>query len=138
MRAGEGLDTERMIRRMNLKTMFDSCWRWWALFVAALLLVAVGCYAGRLFEARRFRADAPVLPQQEIVAVDNVTEKLKNVIEKAQIEKNKLPEVIKRAKDDIRCDVAGLDNDGAADRWNGLLGRYREGRAAAEGILPDR
>ncbi|MCQ4765702.1 hypothetical protein, partial [Cloacibacillus evryensis] len=72
---------------MDPKTIFDNRWRWWALFVAAVLLVAVGCYAGRLFEARRFRADARVLPQQEIVAVDNVTEKLKNVIEKAQIEK---------------------------------------------------
>lgn len=115
-----------------------SRWRWWALFASAVLLVAVGCYFGRLFEARRFRADAPVLPRQEMSVTDNVTEKLKNVIQEAQVERNKLPEVIKSAKNDIRRDVADLDSYGVADRWNGLLGRYREGRAAAEGVLPDR
>lgn len=117
--------------------MFESRWRWWVLFVAALLLVAVGCYISRLFEARKFKADAPILPQQEIMAVDNATEKLKNVIEKAQIERNKLPEVVKRAKVDIQRDVADLTDDGVADRWNGLLGRYREDRAAAEGVRSD-
>ena len=114
-----------------------SRWRWWALFVAAILLVAAGCYVGRWLEARIYGANAPELPKREIAVTDNVTESLKNVIGKAQNERNKLPEVIKSAKDDIRRDVAGLDNDGVAGRWNGLLGRYREDRAATEGVLAD-
>ncbi|MEA5034051.1 hypothetical protein [Cloacibacillus evryensis] len=106
-----------------------------ALFIAAILLVAVGCYAGQWLAARRLKADVSELPKQEMIATDNATKNLKNVIEKAQNERNKLPEVVRGAKDDIRRDVAGLDNNGVAGRWNGLLGRYREDRAAAEGIL---
>ena len=108
-----------------------------ALFVAAVLLAAAGCYAGQWLSVRRFKADVPELPKQEMIAADNVAESLKNVIGKAQNERNKLPEVIRGAKDDIRRDVAGLDNDGVAGRWNGLLGRYREDRAATEGVLAD-
>lgn len=122
---------------MNLKTESDRLWRWWVLLVAALLLVSVGCYIGRLFEARRLKADIPAVPQQEIVAVDNVTEKLKNVIEKAQSERMKLPEVVKNVKENVVRDMAGIDNNGIAEHWNGLLGRYREDRASTKRILPD-
>ncbi|MDO4561250.1 MAG: hypothetical protein Q4C86_09890 [bacterium] len=122
---------------MNLKTISESRWRWWVLFVAAILLVAAGCYVGRWLEARIYGANTPELPKREIAVTDNVTESLKNVIERSQSERNKLPEVIKSAKDDIRRDVAVLDNDGVAGRWNCLLGRYREDRAAAEGVRSD-
>lgn len=114
-----------------------SRWRWWVLFVAAILLVAAGCYAGRWLEVRIYGANAPELPKREIAVTDNVTESLKNVIERSQSERNKLPEVIKRAKSDVRCNVGELDDNGVAGRWNGLLGRYREDRAAAEGVLAD-
>ena len=122
---------------MDLKTITESRWRWWILLIAAILLVATLCCAGQWLETRRVKTDVPALPQQEIAAMDNVTEKLKNVIENAQSERNKLPEVIKSAKDSAVNNIVNLDDAAVADRWNGLLGRYRESRAAAEGVLAD-
>lgn len=78
-----------------------------------------------------------VTPAQEIAAVDNAAEKLKSEIKQAHDLKNKLPEVVKNAKNETRRDIGRLDNSSVADRWNGLLGRYREDRAATEGLLSD-
>lgn len=109
-----------------------------ALFLVVILLVSIGCYVGRWLEARRtLGTNLPELPKHEMAVTDSVGEKLKNVIERSQSERNKLPEVIKRAKSDVRCNIGELDNDDIAVRWNGLLGRYREDRAAAEGISTD-
>lgn len=107
---------------------------WLALFVAAILLAAAGRYAGRRLEARVYGAKAPELPIREMAVTDEVTERLKDVIEYARVERDKLPEVIKGAKREVQRDVGGLDDDGVAGRWNALLGRYREDRAAAEGV----
>lgn len=122
---------------MELKTMFESRWRWWALLIVAILLLAAGFYLWRWGQARIYGTGVPDLPRDEMAVVDNVTEKLKSVIEMAQVERSKLPEVVKGAKVDIQRDVADLTDDGVADRWNGLLGRYREDRAAAEGVRSD-
>ena len=121
---------------MCLNAIYESRWRWWLLFLAAILVLAVGCYVGRLV-ARKAVVDMSEMPKHEIAVTDSATEKMKNIIEKAQTEKSKLPEVIKGVKDDIRRDVAGLSDDSIALRWNGLLGRYREDRAAAEGVRSD-
>lgn len=117
--------------------MFESRWRWWALLIVAILLLAAGFYLWRWGQARIYGTGVPDLPRDEMAVVDNVTEKLKSVIEMAQVERSKLPEVVKGAKVDIQRDVADLTDDGVADRWNGLLGRYREDRAAAEGVRSD-
>lgn len=122
---------------MELKTMFKSRWRWWALLIVAILLLSAGFYLWRWGQVRIYGTGVPDLPRDEMAVVDNVTEKLKNVIEKAQIERNRLPEVIEGAKNVVRRDVGRLDDDGVVRRWNGLLGRYREDRAAAEGVRSD-
>lgn len=121
---------------MCLNAIYESRWRWWLLFLAAILVLIVGCYVGRLV-ARKTVVDMSELPKHEIAVTDSATEKLKSVIEMAQVERSKLPEVVKGAKDDVRHDVAGLGDNGIADRWNGLLGRYREDKAAAEGVRSD-
>lgn len=112
--------------------------RRWALLAAAVLLAAAGWGLWRWGQARIYGVDGTTRPPVETAAVDDAAERLKNVIEIAQNERNKLPEVIEGAKNVIRRDVAGLGDNDIAYRWNGLLGRYREDRTAAEGISADR
>ncbi|WP_278549952.1 hypothetical protein [Cloacibacillus evryensis] len=120
-----------------MKTTTDSRWKWLALGLAALLVLAAGCWLGSRFISSRHGDTKAVQPVREIAAVDDAVKKLKDTVKEAQDVRNKLPEVIKGAKENVVRDVGRLDDAGAADRWNGLLGRYREDRAAAEGVLPD-
>ena len=122
---------------MELKMMFKSRWRWWALLIAAILLLAAGFYFWRWGQARIYGTGVPDFPRDEMAVVNNVADKLKNAAKQAQNERNRLPEVIEGAKNVVRRDVGRLDDDGVVCRWNGLLGRYREDRAAAEGVRSD-
>lgn len=120
-----------------METTTDSRWKWLALGLAALLVLAAGCWLGSRFISSRHGDTKAVLPVQEIAAVDDTARKLECTVKEAKDMRNKLPEVIKNAKENVVRDVDRLDDTGVADRWNGLLGRYRENRAAAAGVRSD-
>lgn len=108
-----------------------------ALIVSTCLLIACGVWMFYRSAADRQPAE-PMKPTLEIAAVDNAVEKLKGAIKQSHDLRNKLPEVLKNAKQDAAAGVRQLNNDDdIADSWNGMLGRYREDRTAAEGIQSD-
>ncbi|WP_346688947.1 hypothetical protein [uncultured Cloacibacillus sp.] len=115
---------------MSLKEIFNEHkWLWGA---AALLVFAAGALAAIWLNARNAEhVDAPVM---EASITDEASRKIGETITEAQQRKNKLPEVVKNAKDNVMRDVADADDACIADRWNGLLGRYREYRTAAGGL----
>ncbi|WP_300260339.1 hypothetical protein [uncultured Cloacibacillus sp.] len=114
----------------NVKEIFAKHkWLWLA---AALLIFAAGALAAIWLNARNAEhIDAPVM---EATVTDEASRKIGESITEAQQRKNKLPEVVKNAKDNVMRDVADADDACIADRWNGILGRYRESRTPAGGI----
>ena len=115
---------------VNLKEIFDEHnWLWLA---AGLLIFAAGALAAIWLNARD--AEDINVPVVEASITDEASRKIGETITEAQQRKNKLPEVVKSAKNNVMRDVAGVDDACIADRWNGILGRYREHRTAAGGI----
>ena len=115
---------------VSLKEIFNEHkWLWGA---AALLVFAAGALSAIWLNARN--AEVAVAPVMEATVTDEASRKIGESITEAQQRKNKLPEVVKSAKDDVMRDVADADDACIADRWNGLLGRYRESRTPAGGI----
>ena len=114
----------------NVKEIFAKHkWLWLA---AALLIFAAGALAAIWLNAKNAEhIDAPVM---EATVTDEVSRKIGESITEAQQRKNKLPEVVKNAKDNVMRDVADADDACIADCWNGLLGRYRESRTSAGGL----
>ena len=115
---------------VSLKEIFNEHkWLWGA---AALLVFAAGALAAIWLNARNAEhVDAPVM---EASITDEASRKIGETITEAQQRKNKLPEVVKNAKDNVMRDVADADDACIADRWNGILGRYREHRTPAGGL----
>lgn len=115
---------------VSLKEIFNEHkWLWLAV---ALMIFAAGALAAIWLNARNAEyIDAPVM---EATVTDEASRKIGESITEAQQRKNKLPEVVKNAKDNVMRDVADADDACIADRWNGLLGRYREHRTPAGGI----
>ena len=114
----------------NVKEIFaEHKWLW---LVAALLIFAAGALAAIWLNAKD--AEHINVPVVEASITDEASRKIGESITEAQQRKNKLPEVVKSAKDNVMRDVAGVDDACIADRWNGILGRYREHRTAAGGI----
>ena len=105
----------------NVKEIFaEHKWQWLA---AALLIFAAGALAAIWLNARN--AEVAVVPVMEATVTDDASRKIGESITEAQQRKNRLPEVVKNAKEKA---VQGVGSDGDADiarRWNGLLGRYR-------------
>lgn len=116
-----------------LEKVTTSRWRWWIYLLIAVAVLFVGIKIGA-WTMRSNDVSASSVPAVEIAATDEATKTIQERINEAQKVRAKLPEVIKRAKSDIRRDVGEFDDNGVACRWNGLLGRYREDRAAAEGV----
>ena len=116
--------------RVSLKEIFNEHkWLWLAVCV---LIFAAGALAAIWLNAKNAEhIDAPVM---EATVTDEASRKIGESITEAQQRKNKLPEVVKNAKDNVMRDVAGVDDACIADRWNGILGRYRESRTPAGGI----
>ena len=114
----------------NVKEIFaEHKWLWLA---AALLIFAAGALAAIWLNAKDAEhIDAPVV---EASITDEASRKIGESITEAQQRKNKLPEVVKSAKNNVMRDVADADDACIADRWNGILGRYRESRTPAGGI----
>ena len=115
---------------MSVKEIFaEHKWLW---LVAALLVFAVGALAAIWLNARNAEyIDAPVM---EVTVTDEASRKIGESITEAQQRKNRLPEVVKSAKDDVMRDVADTNDACIADLWNGILGRYREHRTATGGL----
>lgn len=115
---------------VNLKEIFNEHeWLW---LVAGVLIFAAGAVTAVWLNARN--AVEVDVPAMEAVRTEEASRKISETIAEAQKELNKLPEVVRNAKEKA---VQSVDADGDADiarRWNGLLGRYREHKSAAGGI----
>ena len=114
----------------NVKEIFaEHKWLW---LVAALLVFVAGALSAIWLNARD--AEHIDVPVMEAAITEEASRKISESITEAQQRKNKLPEVVKSAKDNVMRDVADADDACIADRWNGILGRYRESRIPADGI----
>lgn len=115
---------------VNLKEIFNEHeWLWAA---AALLIFAAGAMTAIWLNARN--AGEVGVPVMEAVKTEEASRKISETIAEAQKEREKLTEVVKNAKDNVVRDVADDTDDLIADRWNGILGQYRESRTQAEGL----
>ena len=115
---------------MSVKEIFaEHKWLW---LVAALLVFAAGALAAIWLNAKD--AEHINVPVVEASITDEASRKIGESITEAQQRKNKLPEVVKNAKNNVMRDVADADDACIADRWNGILGRYREHRTATGGL----
>ena len=115
---------------VDIKEIFaEHKWLW---LVAALLVFAAGALAAIWLNAKDAEhIDAPVV---EASITDEASRKIGETITEAQQRKNRLPEVVKNAKNDVMHNIADADDACIADRWNGILGRYREHRTPAGGL----
>ena len=114
---------------MSLKEIFNEHkWLW---LVVDVLVFAAGCVTAVWLNQRDADVDVPVM---DATITDEASRKISESITEAQQRKDRLPEVVKSAKDNVMRDVADADDACIADRWNGLLGRYRESRTPAGGI----
>ena len=115
---------------MSVKEIFaEHKWLWLA---AGLLILAAGALAAIWLNAKD--AEHINVPVVEASITDEASRKIGETITEAQQRKNRLPEVVKSAKNNVMRDVAGVDDACIADRWNGILGRYRESRTPAGGL----
>ena len=115
---------------VSLKEIFNEHkWLWGA---AALLVFAAGALSAIWLNARN--AEHVDVPVMEATKTNEASRKIGESITEAQQRKNRLPEVVKNAKDNVMRDVADADDACIADRWNGILGRYREHRTATGGL----
>lgn len=115
---------------MSLKEIFNEHkWLW---FVAGVLIFAAGCLTAVWLNAKNVEVAA--VPVMEATKTEEASRKISETIAKAQKERDRLPEVVKNAKEKAAQSV-GADGDAdIARRWNGQLGRYREHRTPAGGI----
>ena len=104
----------------------------WLWLVAGVLVFAAGALAAIWLNAKN--AEHIDVPVMEATVTDEASRKIGESITEAQQRKNRLPEVVKGAKDNVMRDVADADDACIADRWNGILGRYRESRTSAGGL----
>ena len=115
---------------MSVKDLFaDHKWLW---LVAALAIFAAGALCAVWIGARN--AVDVHAPAGEIAATEDASRKITDTIAEAQKQKDRLPEVIRDAKEKAAHSVSTDVDADIARRWNGLLGRYREHKSAAGGI----
>lgn len=114
---------------MSIKDVFEEHkWLW---LVVALLIFAASAVTAVWLSQEYAEVDVPAM---EAVKTEEASRKISETIAEAQKERDKLPEVVKSAKDDVVRDVADDADDSIADRWNGILGRYREHRTPSDGL----
>lgn len=118
---------------VNLKEIFNEH-KWLWLVVALLIFAAGALIAVWLNERNAAEIDVPAM---EAVKTEEASRKISETIVEAQKQKDKLPEVIRDAKEKAVRDVGADSDDAIARRWNGLLGRYREHKSQAEGLRID-
>ena len=115
---------------MSIKDVFEEH-KWLWLVVALLIFAAGALIAVWLNERNAGKIDVSAM---EAVKTEEASRKVSETIAEAQKERDKLPEVVKSAKDRVVHDVADDADDSIADRWNGILGRYREHRTPSDGL----
>lgn len=115
---------------MSVKDLFaEYKWLW---LVAALAIFAAGALCAVWLNARdSVDVHAPI---EEIVVTEEASRRISETITEAQKQRDRLPEVVKNAKDKATQNVGADTDDAIARRWNGLLGRYREHKSASGGI----
>ena len=114
----------------DIKEIFaEHKWLWLAVGV---LIFAAGALAAVWLNARN-AVDVQV-PIEEIAATEAASRKISETIAEAQKQRDRLPEVIRDAKEKAAHSVSTDGDADIARRWNGLLGRYREHKSAAGGI----
>lgn len=116
---------------MSVKDLFEEH-KWLLWLVVALAIFAAGTLCAVWIGARN--AEVAVVPAMEAMKTEEASRKISETIVEAQKQRDRLPEVVKNAKDNVMRDVADADDACIADRWNGILGRYRESRTPAGGI----
>lgn len=118
---------------MSVKDLFEEHkWLW---LVAALAIFAAGALCAAWISARN--AGDIRSPAEEIAATEEASRKITETIAEAQKQKDRLPEVIRSAKEKAAQSV-GADGDAdIARRWNGLLRRYRSSRTQTDGVQFD-
>lgn len=116
---------------MSIKDVFEEH-KWLLWLVAALAIFAAGALCAVWLNARN-AVDVQV-PIEEIAATEEASRKITETIAEAQTQKDRLPEVVKNAKEKAAQSVGADTDDDIARRWNGLLGRYREHKSAAGGL----
>ena len=115
---------------MSVKEIFAE--HKWLRLVAALLIFASGALAAIWLNARN--AEVAVVPVMEATVTDEASRKIGESITEVQQRKNRLPEVVKSAKNNVMHNIADADDACISDCWNGILGRYRESRTPAGGL----
>lgn len=119
---------------MSVKDVFEEH-KWLLWLVAALAIFASGALCAVWIGARN--AGDIRAPVDEIAATEDVSGKISETIAEAQKQKDRLPEVIRSAKEKAAQSV-GADGDAdIARRWNGLLRRYRSSRTQTDGVQFD-
>ena len=116
---------------MSVKDVFaEHKWLLW--LVVALAIFAAGALCAVWIGARD--AEVAVVPAMEAMKTEEASRKISETIAEAQKQKDRLPEVIRNAKENAVRNVGADTDDAIARRWNGLLGRYREHKSAADGL----
>ena len=115
---------------MSVKDVFaEHKWLWGAV---ALLIFAAGALCAVWINARD--AEVAVVPVMEAMKTEEASRKISETIVEAQKQRDRLPEVVKNAKEKAAQSV-GADGDAdIARRWNGLLRRYRSSRTQTDGV----
>ena len=118
---------------MSIKDVFEEHkWLW---IVVALGIFAAGVLCAVWLNARN--AGDIRAPVDEITITKEASRKIGETIAEAQKQKDRLPEVIRSAKEKAAQSV-GADGDAdIARRWNGLLRRYRSSRTQTDGVQSD-
>lgn len=119
---------------MSVKDVFaERKWLLW--LVAALAIFAAGALCAVWLNAQN-AVDVQV-PVDNIAATEEASRKISESITEVQQRKDRLPEVIRSAKEKAAQSV-GADGDAdIARRWNGLLRRYRSSRTQTDGVQSD-
>ena len=116
---------------MSVKDLFEEH-KWLLWLVAALAIFASGALCAVWLNARN--AGDIRAPVDEITITKEASRKIGETIVEAQKQRDRLPEVVKSAKNNVMHNIADADDACIADCWNGLLGRYRESRTSAGGL----
>lgn len=119
---------------MSVKDLFEEH-KWLLWLVVALAIFAAGALCAVWLNARN--AGDIRAPVDEIAVTEEASRKISETIAEAQKQKDRLPEVIRSAKEKAGHSVSTDGDADIARRWNGLLRRYRSSRTQTDGVQSD-
>ena len=106
----------------------------WLWFLAGVSIFAAGCLTAVWLNKRNAAVDVPIM---EAMKTEEASTKISETITETQKQKDRLPEVIRDAKEKVLQSVGADTDDAIARRWNGLLRRYRSSRTQTDGVQSD-